>query len=861
MIPKRIFYVWGANESKPEKVLKCIESWKKSLPDYEIIEINDESKEYFDFQEELKQNKWFKTVYERKMWAYVADYVRVKVLYDNGGIYLDTDVEVLKDMSPLLNNPAFVGLQSEKLTEPAILGAQQGNMFIKKISDFYNREIWNTELYTLPQIFSRFIAEEYRILPESGKFNEIVNLKHLTIYPQEYLVPFQSGSYTSNAITSKTYTIHWFNGSWVKPEILYFLENKHKMNTQEIDESFKSNGLKYRAICRFREKKLETIKCYYSMKNKEKIPIFLSSDNNYAPFAATTIASICDNTKSFCDFYILDDGISDENKEKICKLKKQFDNFTVEFIQIKTDKYFKNFITESYITMATYYRLIIADLFTHLNKVLYIDVDIIAKGDISELYKTDLGESILGAVRDQGDKQYIDKLKENIEMDDSSSYFNAGVLLINLKKWREQNITQKLFEIEKKYHGKLLCNDQDILNKFFENNYKELPVCFNSMLTAKNAIIRHFYSRIKPWHVLESLCVNEYEEFRLFWHYAKLCEITDLIDCKYKTKHSLQVLKLYKKKSEKEALKPKVSVIIPVYNTEAYLRKCLDSVCDQTLRDIEIICINDCSPDNCLEILKEYQNNDNRIKIIDFKENRGVATTRNEGIKIAKGEYIGFVDSDDWINLDFYEKLYDKAIENNSECAKGTMNFICNSFNFLSNSNELIKENHIYFTSEFTTAIYKTQFVIHNQIYFPNNISHLEDFIWCVNIAQKINNICFENDAIYNYIRHGNGASHNINFKSLSDLFYSGQFVFNSINNKTDFQLLLKSLIINYIFPIYHKLNDNNLKNYMQKEIKKSLNLKPEYNLSLDFQVLYKDWLKKRIELMNHQIRTRIKSK
>ena len=137
MIPKKVFYVWGANETKPEQVLKYIESWKKNLPGYEIIEINDRSKDYFDFEAELNQNRWFRTVYERKMWAYVADYIRVKVLYNNGGIYLDTDVEVIKDMSPLLNEPAFVGMQNETLTEPAILGAQQGNMFIKKISDFY----------------------------------------------------------------------------------------------------------------------------------------------------------------------------------------------------------------------------------------------------------------------------------------------------------------------------------------------------------------------------------------------------------------------------------------------------------------------------------------------------------------------------------------------------------------------------------------------------------------------------------------------------------------------------------------------------------------------------------------------------
>ena len=93
-----------------------------------------------------------------------------------------------------------------------------------------------------------------------------------------------------------------------------------------------------------------------------------------------------------------------------------------------------------------------------------------------------------------------------------------------------------------------------------------------------------------------------------------------------------------------EVRMPKVSVIIPVYNTEKYLRECLASVVNQTLKDIEIICINDGSTDNSLQILKKYAKHDNRIKIID-KENGGISTVRNKGLQTATGEYIGFVDA------------------------------------------------------------------------------------------------------------------------------------------------------------------------------------------------------------------------
>lgn len=102
---------------------------------------------------------------------------------------------------------------------------------------------------------------------------------------------------------------------------------------------------------------------------------------------------------------------------------------------------------------------------------------------------------------------------------------------------------------------------------------------------------------------------------------------------------------------------PEVSVIIPVYNVEKYLEQCLDSVINQTLKDIEIICINDCSTDNSLEIMQKYADIDNRIKIIDLAENMGAAPARNKGLENAKGKYIYFMDSDDYIDERYIEEL------------------------------------------------------------------------------------------------------------------------------------------------------------------------------------------------------------
>ena len=113
---------------------------------------------------------------------------------------------------------------------------------------------------------------------------------------------------------------------------------------------------------------------------------------------------------------------------------------------------------------------------------------------------------------------------------------------------------------------------------------------------------------------------------------------------------------------------PKVSVIIPVYNAENYLQQCLDSVANQTLQDIEIICVNDGSTDRSLEILRSFEKKDNRF-IILTQENQGAAVARNEGLSIAKGEFISVLDADDFFDPNMLKAAYNRLVETNSEIA------------------------------------------------------------------------------------------------------------------------------------------------------------------------------------------------
>ncbi|MCM1010794.1 MAG: glycosyltransferase [Fusobacterium sp.] len=112
----------------------------------------------------------------------------------------------------------------------------------------------------------------------------------------------------------------------------------------------------------------------------------------------------------------------------------------------------------------------------------------------------------------------------------------------------------------------------------------------------------------------------------------------------------------------------KISVVIPVYNVEKYLSRCLESVVNQTFKDLEIICIDDGSSDKSLEILRSYAEKDSRFVIV-VQKNSGPSVARNKGIDIAKGKYISFIDADDWIDLNFYEKLYSAAVGRNADIA------------------------------------------------------------------------------------------------------------------------------------------------------------------------------------------------
>lgn len=226
---------------------------------------------------------------------------------------------------------------------------------------------------------------------------------------------------------------------------------------------------------------------------------------------------------------------------------------------------------------------------------------------------------------------------------------------------------------------------------------------------------------------------------------------------------------------------PKVSIIVPVYNVEKLLSRCLNSLVNQSLSDIEIICINDGSTDNSLNILKSFSDKDNRIIIID-KQNEGLSVARNTGMNIAKGEYIGFVDSDDWVDLDFYEKLYNSAINNGADiAAAGIIRTKKNQKTFI------LEYNNEKFASDIYQKINLCDIpeccFVWNKIYKLDKLKSLniefeagriyEDMIWTPQVLYSMDKIVAVPDIYYYYWRHANTVVKKSNSKSDEDLKYA----------------------------------------------------------------------------------------
>lgn len=258
---------------------------------------------------------------------------------------------------------------------------------------------------------------------------------------------------------------------------------------------------------------------------KNIISIAMATDDNYVYPTVTAMTSMLENKSedTYLKFYIMVSGtISNKNKKRISLLEDIYDNCSVDLINMK-DKFTSTYLCSSYITTPTYYRLCLPSLLPQYDKVLYLDGDIIVRKDLWEIYNTDISGNYIAAVKDFGKISGGAYYAKRLGVDDMNQYVNAGVLSLNLKKMREDNMEQKFNEfIPTLKSRKLTLNDQDVLNatcynkikflspeynamqhfKFSYDNIGILTDCYDSVEWRKactDPIIVHYSSSSKPW--------------------------------------------------------------------------------------------------------------------------------------------------------------------------------------------------------------------------------------------------------------------------------------------------------------------------------------------------------------------------
>ena len=209
-IPKIIHYCWFGKTDLPESAKRCIDSWKKYCPDYQI-KVWDESN--FD----INSNAYISEAYNARKWAFVSDYARFEILYKNGGLYFDTDVELIKPIDDIVSNGAFMGIEAEsgKIAPGLGIGSAPENSLYKEIIDYYRTQhfISDSGGYNLETVVDRVtnIFLKYGFNKENTL--EIQNVAGISIYPKEYFCPVDFSTMKIN-ITENTRSIHHYDASW-----------------------------------------------------------------------------------------------------------------------------------------------------------------------------------------------------------------------------------------------------------------------------------------------------------------------------------------------------------------------------------------------------------------------------------------------------------------------------------------------------------------------------------------------------------------------------------------------------------------------------------------------------------------------
>ena len=496
---------------------------------------------------------------------------------------------------------------------------------------------------------------------------------------------------------------------------------------------------------------------------------------HYSKFLGTTICSLFENTspplnnQPSVNVHILHDNtLTEDNRDKLIQLVERYGQL-LKFYNVEelcADKFaqiiefFPN-VNDDRHSIATFYRFFIQHLLPQdLEKVLYLDADIIVNFDFTEFWQIELGNKPFGAVPEFyqiSDKEAsIRRLKKYIPICgegvvNPEDYFNAGVMMMNLKVLREEEETILAGMKFISEHPQFTFLDQDILNYCFSTSYLKLPTKFNRfVLRAKNE---------NEWNIQEKL-----------YHYAtsRTCFVMDSRDPYNQLFMKYFIKTPWVDDDTKVALsggipfrkKYPISVIIPLYNMEEYVGECLDSLLLQTFQAFEVIVVDDCSTDNSVAIVESYKEKFNgRLRLTHTEKNSGTGgyVPRNIGLRIAQGDYIYILDADDMILTIALESFYSAAILYDADVVYTSTCYRLYAPDDISLYQDGVKKSFPNVNTEFTindpkknlnqllferdegnlrnawSKFLRRDFLLDNKLFFPE-ISNAGDFIWVIDV-------------------------------------------------------------------------------------------------------------------------------
>lgn len=262
---------------------------------------------------------------------------------------------------------------------------------------------------------------------------------------------------------------------------------------------------------------------------------------------------------------------------------------------------------------------------------------------------------------------------------------------------------------------------------------------------------------------------------------------------------------------------PLVSVIIPVYKVENYLPACLESVISQTYKNLQIICINDGSPDNCLEILRRYAANDKRIVVID-QENKGLSVARNVGVEHAAGQFCCFLDSDDAYYPDYVSRLLQIQKETDADIVECRISKSQSPTEFLAERKPQYKQYKVVdnpLSTVLTHQKYRIRFMVYTRLYKTELIKnhkfikgiYFEDYPWSLSLMSKNPKVAITNEILYNYTYNPNSITKSkFTAKKCDDYFTGLQYLYHDFKDKPESMKILRQRIIPRILKSQYKL-------------------------------------------------------